>query len=652
MIQLSISARPVADMDSLELVLKKLPDSSKLVHLKELAYLAKGKNLKMYAVRLLQEAERQGNTDYKGDALFVLVRYYYVYNVDSMRLLIKEAEPLFLEKGRLEDLFRMKAWNIYACTKRGENDDALRETELLNKLAAKLGYPEGKEMADQALADYYYKNKLRKESLALCEDLFQRLEARDAPLIKRVNVIRQMLNMNTTIVDEKTCIYYLDKLHTYITKCEQEGIVNMDAENSVSYMKYFYHRSYAHTAYSMKNAELMRIHLDEAEHLATSLSVEDKRALASIKIIYYEMIGQYEKALTTSNELLPLYRQRNQYYYILTILYQQATFHHHLGDDASAVACYNEYITLNDSVSSLKYYEDLARYKAQHDEDKQILKIKQLELDASNGRIWVMAGIVFVLLIVCGFLFYIVRAHKRYNRRLKRAKEKAEESDRLKSAFLANINHEIRTPLNAIIGFSEILIDEEEEDLRRQYVDVIRENNGILQQLIDGILSVSNIESGTVVFNNTRVELLLLMNDVSRVVTSRVSGDVTLNYIPGPEVEIKTDPVYLGKVLVSLLSFAVYRTREGRIRYGYTLQKDTISLYVQCPDAVMTAEEQTTIFDYNRMLESWTEGVGLGVNLELGVAKNTIDRMGGTLSLEIEEEKGFTFLVTFPFLRH
>lgn len=136
MIQLSISARPVADMDSLELVLKKLPDSSKLVHLKELAYLAKGKNLKMYAGRLLQEAERQGNTDYKGDALFVLVRYYYVYNVDSMRLLIKEAEPLFLEKGRLEDLFRMKAWNIYACTKRGENDDALRETELLNKLAA------------------------------------------------------------------------------------------------------------------------------------------------------------------------------------------------------------------------------------------------------------------------------------------------------------------------------------------------------------------------------------------------------------------------------------------------------------------------------------------------------------------------------------
>lgn len=573
-------------------------------------------------------------------------------DTDSLYTALKEL-PDSSRLTHLKALFDKKSKGIYANTAKGENENVLQDINGLKKISEDFNYPEGGELADQTLADYYYKNGLRKEALSLCQDVFKKMEVRNAPLARRIDLIRQIQNMNSETVDTATRLYYLDKLQGYIDECERKGITKLDENMSLSYVKYSYHRFHISVSYSLKDSQLMRFHLQEAEEMANQYQfAKEKTVLTSLKLNYYELSKQYEQAILLSNELLEKYRKQDRAQAVRILLSYQADIYKKTGQYAEAMKRLEEYIVLNDSIGRTKYYDELARLTAQHDDDEKALKIQALELESSRTWIWKMVMLLGILLISCGFLIYIVSSRQRNNKLLLSAKEKAEESDRLKSAFLANINHEIRTPLNAIIGFSEILIDEEKEDLRRQYVDVIRENNAILQQLIDGILSVSNIESGAVVFNNTRVELPVLMNDVSRVVTSRVPGDVTLNYIPGPEIEIETDPVYLGKVLVSLLNFAVYRTREGRVRYGYTLQKDTISLYVQCPDAVMTAEEQTIIFDYNRMLESWTEGVGLGVNLELGVAKNTIDCMGGTLSLEIEGGQGFTFLVTFPFLRH
>lgn len=117
---------------------------------------------------------------------------------------------------------------------------------------------------------------------------------------------------------------------------------------------------------------------------------------------------------------------------------------------------------------------------------------------------------------------------------MRKAKERAEESDRMKSAFLSNINHEIRTPLNAIIGFSEILIDEEDEEQRRQYVNIIRENNGMLQQLIDGILSISNIESGTISFKFTNFSLSELMKEIRHIAPTKFPVPPTLNIHKAP----------------------------------------------------------------------------------------------------------------------
>ena len=94
-------------------------------------------------------------------------------------------------------------------------------------------------------------------------------------------------------------------------------------------------------------------------------------------------------------------------------------------------------------------------------------------------------------MIICCFLGYISYSRHRYGLRLERAKEKAEEADRLKSAFLANMNHEIRTPLNAIVGFSQVLVDEEDRETRLEFSNIIQSNNELLQRLIGDVLDLS-----------------------------------------------------------------------------------------------------------------------------------------------------------------
>lgn len=137
---------------------------------------------------------------------------------------------------------------------------------------------------------------------------------------------------------------------------------------------------------------------------------------------------------------------------------------------------------MHDSVIQAQYYEDLAKLRTQREVDKLELQSKELELEAekSRARSWVFGGGAIVLLLLCGVLGFLAYSRHRYGARLKIAKEKAEEADHLKSAFLANMNHEIRTPLNAIVGFSQVIAEESDIETRREFAKIIQNNNELL----------------------------------------------------------------------------------------------------------------------------------------------------------------------------
>ena len=127
----------------------------------------------------------------------------------------------------------------------------------------------------------------------------------------------------------------------------------------------------------------------------------------------------------------------------------------------------------------------------------------------------------------------VITGRKKMEEDLITAKEKAEESNRLKSAFLANMSHEIRTPLNAIVGFSSILADAEEPEEKEEYINIIENNNTLLLQLVGDILELSKIESGTLEFVFSDLDLNALFKEIEESAQLRQKNEaVPIRYIP------------------------------------------------------------------------------------------------------------------------
>lgn len=158
---------------------------------------------------------------------------------------------------------------------------------------------------------------------------------------------------------------------------------------------------------------------------------------------------------------------------------------------------------------------------------------------------------------------------------LKEMKDKAELSDRLKSAFLANMSHEIRTPLNAIVGFSELLVDSDDPDEKKEYWHIIESNNDLLLRLINDILDLSKIESGIIDRKRERFNLTQLCNELYVMMRSKIpNADVELvQDNPCSECWIFLDSNRLKQVWMNFLTNAVKYTRSGYIRMGYSVEK-------------------------------------------------------------------------------
>lgn len=237
---------------------------------------------------------------------------------------------------------------------------------------------------------------------------------------------------------------------------------------------------------------------------------------------------------------------------------------------------------------------------------------------------------------------------KNIEEELIRAKNKAEESNRLKSAFLANMSHEIRTPLNAIVGFSGILASAEEEQDKQEYLNIIENNNMLLLQLINDILDLSKIESGTLDFVYTDVDVNALLSELEQSMQLRAAEKVAIrfdNYLP--QCVISTDKNRLMQVLINLLTNAVKFTDEGSICFGYTLGDDKmLHFYVSDTGSGIPKEKQNAIFERFVKLNSFVQGTGLG----LSICQMIISYLGGTMGVESEERKGSTFWFTVPYV--
>jgi PAS domain S-box-containing protein len=237
-----------------------------------------------------------------------------------------------------------------------------------------------------------------------------------------------------------------------------------------------------------------------------------------------------------------------------------------------------------------------------------------------------------------------------------KAKEKAEENDMLKSAFLANMSHEIRTPLNGILGFTELIT--EEEDLpsakRKHYSSIINRSAGSLMQIIDDILDLSKLETGQLAVNLSESKIQQILEDL-KVMFDRKRRDLDLHEVSlilvndFPGLTINTDRNRLIQIFSNLLDNALKFTSQGTISFG--VKRDlgsTLELFVADTGIGIPREKHEVIFDRftqaGRDIAKTYGGTGLG----LSIVKKLLTLLGGTISVDSEPHKGTTFTFTLP----
>ena len=230
-------------------------------------------------------------------------------------------------------------------------------------------------------------------------------------------------------------------------------------------------------------------------------------------------------------------------------------------------------------------------------------------------------------------------------RELIESKEKAETSDKLKSAFLANMSHEIRTPLNAIVGFSRIISESDNAEERREYYEIVDANNERLLQLINEILDLSKIESGIVEFTYGPVRLHTLCKEIHNAHVFRCPQGVELRFdSPDEALSIHSDKNRIFQVFSNLIGNAFKFTTEGSVSYGYKQEGERVVFYVKDTGLGIEPEKLGRVFQRFAKLNNFAQGTGLG----LSICKTIIERLGGEIAVSSEVGTGTTFTFWLP----
>ena len=235
---------------------------------------------------------------------------------------------------------------------------------------------------------------------------------------------------------------------------------------------------------------------------------------------------------------------------------------------------------------------------------------------------------------------------EKIKRELQTSKEKAEMSDKLKSAFLANMSHEIRTPLNAIVGFSHLIAESENTEERHTFYEIVEANNERLLQLINEILDLSKIESGIIEFTSAPVNIHSLCKEVYDAHVFRTPQGVKLIYEPSENgLVIETDKNRVFQVFSNLIGNAFKFTKAGSISYGYKLVNKQVVFHVTDTGTGIEPEKIERVFERFAKLNNYAQGTGLG----LSICKTIVERLGGEISVSSVVGKGTTFTFTLPY---
>ncbi|MDD2820892.1 MAG: response regulator [Flavobacterium sp.] len=255
-----------------------------------------------------------------------------------------------------------------------------------------------------------------------------------------------------------------------------------------------------------------------------------------------------------------------------------------------------------------------------------------------------------------GYIGNLFEENNNQKKQLEIAKKKAEESDKLKSSFLANLSHEIRTPMNAIIGFSDLLDDPNlSENDKREYLKIIKNSGANLVSIIEDLIEMSKIDAKQIVPKYDGVDIEKCVKELYNSIQVTIPKEKQIEfYIQESakkiEGKILTDEIKLKQILINLITNAIKFTVKGYVNFGYTVNKKQNVLEFRVADSGLGIDGNNlkVIFDRFRRIEDefYVESSGLG--LGLSITKAYVEMLGGTISVESKSGEGSVFLFTIP----
>jgi PAS domain S-box-containing protein len=258
--------------------------------------------------------------------------------------------------------------------------------------------------------------------------------------------------------------------------------------------------------------------------------------------------------------------------------------------------------------------------------------------------------------LILGIAFDITE-QKQFEEELANAKEKAEESDRIKTIFLSNISHEIRTPMNAIIGFNELLnIGDPSSEHKKEYLNIIKNKSRHLLSLIDDITELSKFETGEITINNSETNLGKLFNELyeeyNKELKARKKQNVELFLklpIEQEIITVYTDPGRIYQIMAYLLDNALKFTEKGYVQFGYELKDSRhLQFFVKDTGIGIPKESQKYLFNRFKIKEEVYNTKHRNTGLGLTISRAIVETLGGKISVDSASGKGSVFNFTIP----
>jgi signal transduction histidine kinase len=263
-------------------------------------------------------------------------------------------------------------------------------------------------------------------------------------------------------------------------------------------------------------------------------------------------------------------------------------------------------------------------------------------------------GVIIVLLsysVLLIMLWRNIRIKRKNEKQLIIAKEQAEESDRIKTAFLQNMSHEIRTPMNSIMGFASLLPDETDKDTLANFSNIIYRNAEQLVHVIDDIVLYSQLQNKQFTFIPKQFEAIKLIDDIKQsfnLPEYQQCVELKSEFLSNDSISIFSDYEKIRQVFTNLISNAFKYTEQGFVTFGLTIKDNQVLFFVKDTGVGIPDIECEHIFDRFYRASNVKYGTIGGTGLGLSIVKELLEILGGNIWVESEEGKGSTFYFSIP----